>query len=66
MDLEKPSLGRKIEIYMNTLNRIMIWSASLYITWHCWNFQSKISAYTIHVWMSTIGVRYSTYQIFIE
>lgn len=58
MDFEKTTVGQKVETFLNALNRIMIWSASLYITWHCYHFQTEISKYTMHVWLSTIGVSF--------
>lgn len=32
----------------------MIGSASLYVSWHCYHF--GLTMYTMHVWLSTIGV----------
>lgn len=53
---------QKWETYFSVLNHIMIGSASLYVTWHCYHF--GITIYTMHVWLSTIGVssrnRFST------
>lgn len=45
---------QKWETYFSVLNHILIGSVSLFVTWHCYHF--GITAYTMHVWLSTIGV----------
>lgn len=48
------STSQKWEMYFSVLNHLMIGSVSLFVTWHC--YHSGITAYTMHVWLSTIGV----------
>lgn len=57
------STSRKWEIYFSVLNHMMIGSVSLFVTWHCYHF--GITAYTMHVWLSTIGVS-PRYYLFVN
>lgn len=53
-------------MYLNTLNRILIWCIAFYVSWRCYHFDRSIIGtehveitphLTLHVWFNMIGVR---------